>query len=177
MSIQSSLNQSLTILGALATQSPELRQRAENRQLNKEYTNLGEQANKLLNERPNTVDLSTPYEEQDYLNKEMVRLKDIEDTANRRKDIAVKLGKSEDYESNLKLKSDSAIGQESIQKRLAEVNKAIEEANFKLQSKIDQKQRMKEMKETVRSIKKENLRNDLSKNRDIRTGKEDLING
>ena len=150
MSIQSSLNQSLTILGALATQSPELQQRAENRQLNKEYKNLGEQADKLLNERPDKVVTNTLYEEQDYLNKENMRLKDLEDTANKRKDIAIKLGKSEDYESNLKLKSDSIIGQENTQKRLKEVNKAIEEANFKLQSKIGRKQRMKMMKNVLK---------------------------
>ena len=171
--IQSSINQSLTILGALATQSSVLRQKTENRQLNKEYKNLGEQADKLLNERPDGVELNTLYDEQDFLNKENIRYKDIEDTANRRKDIAIKLGKIEDYENNLKLKSDVIMGQKDVQKRLDKVNIAIEELNFKVQSKLDQKDRMTEMKEAVRSIKKENLRNDLYKNRDIKKGKED----
>lgn len=171
--IQGGINQSLTILGALATQSPELQRRAENRQLNKDYKNLGEQADKLLNERPLHYELNTPYEEEEYLNKENIRFRDIEDIADKRKDIAIKLGKSEDYENNLKLKSGAITGQKNIQKRLKEVNIAIEELNFKVQSKLAQKDRITEMKKTVKSIKEENLRNDLYKKRDIKTDKED----
>ena len=193
--IQSGINQSLTILGALATQSPGLRQIAEKRQLNKEYKNLENQSSNIRD----AVAAQFPRMEEGAKNLDEkvfktatknfnIGIKDLENIAEQKKNLAIKLGKSEDYSKNVdeltRLDEYRERSKERLNlfekvknaaKNLHElyVMKAAQKSNNKLSSKVDQKNRMKEMKEAVRTIKKENLRNDLYKNRDIKTGKED----
>lgn len=198
MSIQSNVNQSLTILGALATQSPELQLIAKNRQLNKEYKNLENQSSNirdaLVAGLPGMEETVKNLDEKGFkaaTDKFNINIKDLENIAEQKKNIAIKLGKSEDYSKNVdeltSLDKFRESGKENInlfekvkkakdlhEKNLLEsyVKKAAQESNNKLSSKVDQKDRMTEMKKAVRSIKEENLRNDLYKNRDIKTGKE-----
>lgn len=192
--IQGGINQSLTILGALATQSPELQRRAENRQLNKEYKNLENQSSNIRDavvaEFPEMEDAVNNLDEKAFktaTEKFNIGIKDLENIAEQKKNLAIKLGKSEDYSKNVgeltSLNGYKERGKERLNlfekvkkakdlNELYVISKAAQELNSKLSSKVDQKQRMTEMKEAVRSIKKENLRNDLYKNRDIKTSKE-----
>lgn len=106
--IQSGINQSLTILGALTTQSPGLRQRAENRQLNKEYQNLENQSSNIRDAvvagLPGMEEAAKNVDEKGFktaTDKFNIGIKDLENIAEQKKNIAIKLGKSEDYSKNV----------------------------------------------------------------------------
>ena len=169
--IQDGINQSLTILGALATQSPGLRQKAENRQLNKEYENLENQSSNIRDAFvagfPEMEKAAMNLDEEGFksaTNKFNISVSDLENIAEQKKNLAIKLGKSEDYFKNVD-EITSLNGFKENSKRNLNIfktvntaqnlhelyaSKAAQESNNKLSTKQRIKVNMNMMKSTLK---------------------------
>ena len=156
----------------MATQSPGLRQKAENRQLNKEYKNLENQSSSirdaLVAGLPEMENAAMNLDEERFktaTEKFDISTKDLENLAEQKKNLAIKLGKNEDYSTNVgeitslnRFKENSEKNLNLLKKVKMAMNlhdlyasKAAQESNNKLST----KQRLKVNMNMMKSVLKE----------------------
>lgn len=157
MSIQSSINQALTIAGALASQDPAFKQKQETRAALNNFEKLQEAIDKITEEHKTAG--TGQKRELTNIKKQFIKQsnKDLETV----KENAIKSGDIEQMKRYNQLKK---INQPASQKKVQTAKKSLTEEQI---MKKAQKQALLELESDTKAIKQANLRADLKANPDI----------